>query len=104
MRQRCGDECTDTYVCSGCYSHGHLECLNITMVEGYAFCENCAEWVKAQVQRYRTEQERQRWSQRLQDQLVSWKDRTLGTAAVLTRGAVAVAGATAASASGAAGL
>ena len=92
--QVCGGACTEIYVCSGCYTYGHQWCLNITMVEGYGFCENCSGWAQAQVQRYRTEQERQRWAERLQGQLVSWRDRTFRTAAVLTTVGVAVGRAT----------
>ena len=109
----------EIWVCCQCYAYGHPECIQITVVEGYPFCQECAAWANNEVEKVKQQQQIAAWKETMQHQLEGWKKASIfaagtlstiglavgGTSAVIAQGSVALlrgvaAGAAAASSAG----
>ena len=83
----------DPWVCSSCYATGHSECLQASILEGYAFCINCKPFAIEQYSRFTTEAQRQRWAVRLAGQLANWREMTVNATGALGAVGLAIGGA-----------
>ena len=63
----------EIWVCCRCYAYGHPGCIQITVVEGYTFCQQCAAWAKNEVERVKQQQQIVAWKETMQYQLEGWK-------------------------------
>ena len=59
----------EIWVCCRCYAYGHPGCIQITVVEGYTFCQQCAAWAKNEVERVKQQQQIVAWKETMQYQL-----------------------------------
>ena len=58
-----------------CYTYGHLGFISITVVEAYTFCQECAAWVKNEVEKVKQQQ-----------QIVAWKENYAASIGRLEKG------------------
>ena len=100
-RQQMGSE---VWVCCRCYTYGHSQCIRITVVEGYPFCDQCTSWAQQEVQRVNQQQQIVAWKQSMQSQLEGWKKASIFAAGTLSTIGLAVGGTTAAIAHGSVAL
>ena len=94
----------EIWVCCRCYAYGHPGCIQITVVEGYTFCQQCAAWAKNEVERVKQQQQIVAWKETMQYQLEGWKKASIFAAGTLRTIGLAVGGTTAVIAHGSVAL
>ena len=94
----------EIWVCCRCFAYGHPGCIQITVVEGYTFCQQCAAWAKNEVEKVKQQQQIVAWKETMQHQLEGWKKASIFAAGTLSTIGLAVGGTTAAIAHGSVAL
>ena len=94
----------EIWVCCRCYAYGHPGCIQITVVEGYTFCQQCAAWAKNEVEKVKQQQQIVAWKETMQHQLEGWKKASIFAAGTLRTIGLAVGGTTAVIAHGSVAL
>ena len=94
----------EIWVCCRCYAYGHPGCIQITVVEGYTFCQQCAAWAKNEVEKFKQQQQIVAWKETMQHQLEGWKKASIFAAGTLSTIGLAVGGTTAVIAHGSVAL
>ena len=88
----CNRLASELWVCSACYRAGHPECLQMSLLDDYAFCSNCKPWAIEQHSRQTTEAQKERWRARLAGQLANWRAMTVTATGVLGTVGIALGG------------
>ena len=84
----------EIWVCCQCYAYGHSGCIQITVVEGYTFCQECAAWANNEVEKVK-QQQIVAWKETMQHELEGWKKASIFAAGTLSTIGLAVGGTTA---------
>ena len=80
--QVCGGVEKEFYVCSGCHKIGHYRCLSVSMVGGYAFCNDCATSAITQYGKQVTEHQKTESHRIYAQQMAAWKEAAVHTTGV----------------------
>ena len=98
--QVCSNIGPDMMVCAECGTVGHPQCLKMSPLEGYWFCDNCYGVIQQMHDKWWAEQKAYEWRMHIRNQLSGWKKMAfealsastsvgiaLGSAAVVAAGA-----------------
>ena len=99
----CQQTTHDVWSCAACRTQGHRQCLGISFVAGFSFCQHCAPSAQAAYQRH-TDEQRARWLQSLSASMASWRSAIMSTSGVAATVGLAAGAATGAAIAGAAAM
>ena len=82
----------EIWVSCQCYAYGHSECIQVTVVEGYPFCQESTAWANREKEKAKLQQQIVAWKEIMQHKLEGCKKVSIFAAGTLSTIGLAVGG------------
>ena len=89
----CQGMVVDLWVCSMCFRSGQPQCLQMSQLEGYAFCSACMPMAVQQHSQMMTTFQKEQWELSLANQLAKWREMSVSAKGALGTLGLAIGGA-----------